>query len=102
MASNKAIKALKAMLAGQEIDIDGRVFTIQESSSGTFHVLMKCFTWRNGKRYGVDEPDVEWHGIDMGLEYFINACQKLEDADLFILAAERALTEINREKNSGY
>lgn len=92
----KAQKALKAMLAGQEIDIDGRTFTIQESN-GKYHVLMKCHAWRNGKLPSKDEPEIEWHHIDMGLEYFLNACEKLNDDDLFILAAERALTEINRE-----
>lgn len=93
----KAIKVLKALAAGQEVEIDGRIYSLGEYVDGGYGLSVKGQRWSHGKKPFIDEPEIMWLDADMPLNAFLDLCEKISDDDLFILAAEKALTEINRE-----
>lgn len=86
---------LRALMAGQEIEDGDLVFKLE----GHTRLLVKRrgsskTTFGPGKVTVVEsEP---WIGADMRIDQFLSMCMKIPRDDLFILGANTALTEINR------
>jgi hypothetical protein len=92
----KAIKVLKALHFGQEVEIDGRIYGLGERDEGGFDLIVKGTSWASGEKPFVDKGKVIWLDANMPLNSFISLCEKISDDDLFILGAERALTIMRR------
>ena len=87
---------LRALMGGQELEMDDLVFKLE----GHTRLLFK----RKGSskmKFGPGKVTVvehePWVGCDMRVDQFLSMCVKIPRDDLFMLGANTALTEINRE-----
>lgn len=92
---------LAALLAGQEVELDGRAYRFMRkgdtfvSGGGEYEVLTTGLMCKlevlsvspRGKR----ESRVSWGAADMPLGAFIEACEALPDAQVFVIGGQTVL-----------
>ncbi|MEW6048223.1 MAG: hypothetical protein AB1609_17395 [Bacillota bacterium] len=84
----KAVVVLKALLAGQRVVLDGRTCVLEDGR--LWVVATRCF---DGAEQEVLLP------LEMTLDGFLAACDRLPDAEAFVLGAQAVLTDEARSKS---
>jgi hypothetical protein len=89
----KPISVLKAMMYGeQEIDLGQGPMAIVETEDG-WRVAHVCQVEMNGKLGGK-----KYLPSELTLEWFIKACEKMSDDQVFLIGGNSALRQISIEK----
>lgn len=83
----KAVVVLKALLAGQRVVLDGRTCVLEDGQ--LWVVATRCF---DGAKQEVLLP------LEMTLDGFLAACDRLPDTEAFVLGAQAVLTDEARSK----
>ena len=96
LKNHPSLLALKALVMGHEVTLEGRKIRLAERIGGGYSPVI-ISTISDGK--GNTRPYVL--GMDdMPLSYFLRQCEKLPEEYLATLAANVTLTEIVKEKRT--
>lgn len=86
---------LSAMNRGQEVEVDGFVFTMFDN---ILHLRLMRATKSGPYKSSFAEP--VWVVSDLPLNTFISMCEDVPDDDITTLCMNMALNEINRKDRS--
>lgn len=90
---SKAVIVLRALLQGHDVAWHNKVMSIIRDAGGHACIVVR------GQKLDLSSGQSReiYIGLDLTLAGFISWCEKLADEDVFILAADCALTDLHRE-----
>ncbi len=103
LCRNNAVVYLKALLAGQEVELENRIYRLfragetMETTFGTMeatcvNIMTKRFTYKD------NVERVVWLGADMQLAGFIASAEATPFGEAFLTGAQTVLTRDARER----
>lgn len=92
MPKHPSLSILKALIIGQEIELDGRIYLLDKNDNDKWELVIKGRSYRNGI-----EQEAVYLPMDISLTGFMNLCESMDEDNLFLINAQTALTEYHRE-----